>query len=164
MLNRIILMGRLVADPELKSTQSGVSVAIFRIAVERNYTPQGQERQADFISCVAWRQTAEFISKYFAKGRMIALEGSLQSRNYEDKQGQKRTAYEVIVDHAYFADSKPEGTGSAAPSPVAPPPAATPAPAHVSQPEVPMQYGISGNYNFGRDLLDVETDDGDLPF
>ena len=163
MLNRIILMGRLVADPELKSTQSGISVATFRIAVERNYTPQGQEKQADFISCVAWRQTAEFISKYFAKGRMIALEGSLQSRNYEDKQGQKRTAYEVIVDQAYFADSKPAGTSAAASAPPAPP-AVTPAPAPVSQPEVPMQYGISGNYNFGGDLLDVETDDGDLPF
>lgn len=109
MLNHIDLMGRLVADPELKTTQSGLSVAIFRIAVDRNYTPQGQEKQADFIPCVAWRQTAEFIGKYFAKGRMIALEGSLQSRNYEDKQGQKRTAYEVIVDHAYFADSKQDG-------------------------------------------------------
>lgn len=101
MLNKIILMGRLVADPELKYTPNNVAVASFRIASERNYTPQGQERQADFISCVAWRQTGEFISKYFSKGRMIALEGSLQSRNYEDKTGAKRTAYEVIVDHAY---------------------------------------------------------------
>ena len=108
MLNRIILMGRLVADPELRQTQSGVSVASFRIAVDRNYQSKDTgERQADFISCVAWRQTGEFISRYFQKGRMIALEGSLQTRNYEDKTGAKRTAYEVIVDQAYFADSKP---------------------------------------------------------
>ena len=108
MLNRIILMGRLVADPELRQTPNGVSVASFRIAVDRNYqSKETGERQADFISCVAWRQTGEFISRYFQKGRMIALEGSLQTRNYEDKTGAKRTAYEVIVDQAYFADSKP---------------------------------------------------------
>ena len=115
MMNHISLMGRLVADPDLKTTQNGNSVASFRIAVDRNYTPQGQEKQADFIPCVAWRHTAEFISKYFSKGRMIALEGSLQSRNYEDKQGQKRTAYEVIVDQAYFADSKQDGDKQKAP-------------------------------------------------
>ena len=93
MLNNVTLMGRLVADPELKTTQNGTSVASFRLAVERNYQAKGAaERQADFLPCVAWRQTAEFISKYFAKGRMIAVEGSLQSRNYEDKNGQKRTA------------------------------------------------------------------------
>ena len=115
MLNHIDLMGRLVADPELKTTQNGIAVTSFRIAVDRNYTPQGQEKQADFINCVAWRQTAEFIGKYFAKGRMIALEGSLQSRSYEDKQGQKRTAYEVIVDHAYFADSKQDAEKQKAP-------------------------------------------------
>ena len=115
MLNHIDLMGRLVADPELRQTAGGISVVTFRIAVDRNYTPQGQEKQADFISCVAWRQTAEFIGKYFAKGRMIALEGSLRSRNYEDEQGQKRTAYEVIVDHAYFADSKQDAEKQKAP-------------------------------------------------
>ena len=109
MMNHITLMGRLVADPELKTTQNGNSVASLRVAVDRNYTPQGQEKQTDFISCVAWRHTAEFISKYFSKGRMIALEGSLQCRNYEDKQGQKRTAYEVVVEQAYFADSKQDG-------------------------------------------------------
>ena len=115
MLNKVILMGRLVADPEFRTTQSGVSFVSFRIAVDRNYTPKGAERQADFIPCVAWRQTAEFISRYFSKGRMIALEGSLQSRNYEDEQGQKRTAYEVIVDHAYFADSKQDAEKQKAP-------------------------------------------------
>lgn len=117
MLNNVTLMGRLVADPELKTTQNGTSVAAFRLAVERNYAPQGQERQADFISCVAWRQTAEFVGKYFTKGRMIAVEGSLQSRNYEDKNGQKRTAIEVLVERAHFADSKPASAGQASAPP-----------------------------------------------
>lgn len=108
MLNRIVLMGRLVADPELRQTPNGVFVASFKIAVDRNYQQKDAgERQADFISCVAWRQTGEFISRYFQKGRMIAIEGSLQTRNYEDKTGAKRTDYEVVADQAYFADSKP---------------------------------------------------------
>lgn len=169
MLNNVTLMGRLVADPELRQTASGVSVVSFRLAVERNYAPQGQERQADFISCVAWRQTAEFIGKYFTKGRMIAVEGSLQSRNYEDKNGQKRTAYEVIVDQAYFADSRPaapaQETPPAAP-PAAPPPvpAGDPAAAYVQT----AQYGLPGNVHY-RGTLDVDfaEDDpysGDLPF
>ena len=117
MLNNVTLMGRLVADPELRQTASGVSVVSFRLAVERNYVPQGQERQADFISCVAWRQTAEFIGKYFGKGRMIAVEGSLQSRNYEDKNGQKRTAIEVIVDRAHFTGERTAGAEQAAAPP-----------------------------------------------
>ena len=111
MLNKVILMGRLTADPELKQTPNGVSVTSFTLAVERNYAPQGTERQTDFINCVAWRQTAEFISKYFGKGRMMAAEGSLQVRNYTDKNDNKRQAVEVIVDQAYFADSK-NGTQS----------------------------------------------------
>ena len=114
MLNRIFLMGRLVADPELRQTPNGISVATFRIAVDRNYQNKASgERQTDFISCVAWRQTGEFISRYFSKGRMICVEGSLQSRNYEDKSGQKRTAYEVVVDQAYFADSRQGGSQGA---------------------------------------------------
>ena len=169
MLNSVTLMGRLVADPELKTTQNGTSVVSFRLAVERNYAPQGQERQADFLPCVAWRQTAEFIGKYFTKGRMIAVEGSLQSRNYEDKNGQKRTAYEVIVDQAYFADSRPaapaQETPPAAP-PAAPPPvpAGDPAAAYVQT----AQYGLPGDVHY-RGTLDVDfaEDDhysGDLPF
>lgn len=106
MLNQIFLQGRLVADPELK--QAGeVSVAQFRIAVDRDYQPKGQEqRQADFINCVAWRQTGEFISKYFGKGDMILIEGQLQTRNYTDKDGNKRTAHEVVVAHAWFCGKK----------------------------------------------------------
>ena len=102
MLNKVILLGRLTADPELRSTQNGTSVTQFTLAVDRNYQKQGEERQADFINCVAWKQTAKFIAKYFSKGRMIAVEGSLQTRNYEDKQGNKRTATEVIVSNASF--------------------------------------------------------------
>lgn len=99
-------MGRMVADPELKQTPSGVSVATFRLAVERNYQPKdSNERLCDFISCVAWRQTGEFITRYFSKGSMIAIEGSIQTRQYQDKNGNKRTAVEVIADQAYFAGS-----------------------------------------------------------
>ena len=106
MLNRVILMGRMVADPELKQTPSGVSVATFRLAVERNYqSKDSNERLCDFISCVAWRQTGEFITRYFSKGSMIAIEGSIQTRQYQDKNGNKRMAVEVIADQAYFAGS-----------------------------------------------------------
>lgn len=108
MLNCAILMGRLVADPELKTTTNGVSVSSFRIAVDRAYQKQGEERQADFIDIVAWRQTADFVSRYFRKGSMIALQGSIQTRNYEDKQGNKRTAVEVVADNVSFCGSKAE--------------------------------------------------------
>ena len=110
MLNHITLMGRLVRDPELRRTGSGVAVASFRIAVDRDFQPKdGGERKADFIDCVAWRQTGEFISKYFAKGRMIIVDGRLEMRDWTDKEGNKRTSAEVIVDNAYFGDSKRDG-------------------------------------------------------
>lgn len=105
-MNKIILMGRLTAAPELKTTQSGTEVVSFTLAVNRAYIPKGQQKQTDFIPCVAWRKTAEFICKYFSKGDMLALEGKLQSRKYEDKQGNQRTAYEVALDHAYFCGGK----------------------------------------------------------
>ena len=120
MLNHITLMGRLVADPELRRTGSGVAVASFRIAVDRDFAPKdGGERKADFISCVAWRQTGEFISKYFTKGRMIVVDGRLEMRDWTDRDGNKRTTAEVIVDNAYFADSRREGdsSGYSAPAP-----------------------------------------------
>ena len=103
-VNEVILVGRLTKDPELKSTLSGVSVCSFTVACDRRYQKEG-ERQADFISCVAWRNTAEFISKYFPKGTRIALEGSLQTRSWEDDAGNKRYATEVVVDHAEFCES-----------------------------------------------------------
>lgn len=106
MLNIVAIMGRLVHDPELKTTQQGTSVCSFRIACDRSYTQKGQERQVDFIDVVAWRQSAEFVSKYFQKGSMIAIEGSLQTRQYQDKQGSNRTAVEVLANHISFAGSK----------------------------------------------------------
>lgn len=105
-MNKAILVGRLTADPELKSTTSGTSVCSFSIAVNRRFARAGEERKADFINCVAWRQTAEFISKYFAKGRMIGVVGSIQTRDWTDNEGRKRYATEVIVDEAYFTESK----------------------------------------------------------
>lgn len=112
MINCAVIMGRLTADPELKTTNSGTSVISFTVAVDRNYVKQGEERQADFINCVAWRGTADFIVKYFHKGDMIALQGSIQTRNYEDKNGNKRTATEIIVDMASFCGGKREQTGN----------------------------------------------------
>lgn len=106
MLNIVALMGRLVYDPELKTTPHGTSVCSFRIACASSYTPHGQQRQADFIDVVAWRQSAEFVSKHFQKGSMIAIEGSLQTRQYQDKQGNNRTAVEVLANHISFAGPK----------------------------------------------------------
>ncbi|WMJ22794.1 single-stranded DNA-binding protein [Paludicola sp. MB14-C6] len=152
MLNRVILMGRLTADPELKSTPSGVSVTSFSIAVERNFADKSTgSRQADFINIVAWRQTAEFISRYFSKGRMIALEGSIQTRSYEDKNGNKRTAFEVVVDQAYFADSKQSDAGASKPSNNFPTPESFPEPAKGT------------GFSIG-DFEEIDTDDSDLPF
>lgn len=106
MLNISTLMGRLTVDPELRRTPNGVSVTTFTIAVERTYTPQGQEKQADFIDIVAWRNTAEFVCKYFSRGRLIALNGSIQTRFYEDKEGHKRKAFEVVADNVFFCGDK----------------------------------------------------------
>jgi single-strand DNA-binding protein len=104
-------MGRLTRDPELRRTGSGVSVASFTIAVDRDFAKDG-EKKTDFIDCVAWRQTGEFISKYFTKGRMIVVDGHLEIREWTDKEGNKRRNAEVIVDHAYFADSKKDDSNA----------------------------------------------------
>lgn len=106
MLNVVALMGRLVYDPELKTTQNGTNVCSFRIAVDRSFTRQGEERKADFIDVTAWRQTAEFVSKYFQKGSMIAVEGSLQTRQYQDKNGNNRTSTEVLASQVSFCGGK----------------------------------------------------------
>ena len=108
MINTVALMGRLTYDPELRSTPSGVSVIRFQVACDRNYQKSGEERQADFIDCVAWRQTAEFISRYFRKGSMIAVEGSIQTSNYTDKDGNKRKQVEVVANNVSFCGSKAE--------------------------------------------------------
>lgn len=148
MINSVILMGRLTADPELRTTSSNLSVLSFSVAVERNYQGQGQERQTDFINCVAWRQNADFISRYFRKGNMIAIEGSIQTRSYEDRNGNKRTAVEVIVNRASFTGSKAE-MGGAAPADRYPAPAAQPA---------------SYNNSDVDDFADIAAAEDDLPF
>lgn len=112
MINIVAIMGRLVADPELSTTQAGHSVCSFRIACDRSYVQQGQERQADFIDIVAWRQSAEFVSKYFKKGGLIAVEGSLQTRQYQDKNGNNRTAVEVVANNISFAGTKRQDSQS----------------------------------------------------
>lgn len=106
-MNVVALMGRLVAEPELRHTTSGVATCTFRIAVDRSYSKDG-ERKADFIDIVTWRQTAEFVCKYFHKGSMIAVKGSIQTRNYEDKNGNKRTAFEVVAEGVHFASTARE--------------------------------------------------------
>jgi len=109
MLNFIALQGRLTAEPELRTTQNGTNVVKFTLAVDRDYQSGGSERQADFVECVAWRQNAEFVTKYFHKGQMAVVTGSLQSRKWKDKQGANRVSWEVSVDRVHFGgDKKPE--------------------------------------------------------
>ena len=146
MINNVVLMGRLVAAPELRSTGTGISVTSFTLAVERAYAKSGEQRQADFIDCVAWRNTAEFITKYFQKGSMIAITGSIQTRNYEDKNGNKRKAVEILVDNASFCGSKAEtGTGG------------------YSAPETPAAPDPSFTSGSESDFEEISEDD-DLPF
>ena len=149
MLNHITLMGRLVNDPELRRTGTGIAVTTFRIAVDRDFAPKdGGERKADFITCVAWRQTGELISKYFAKGRMIVVDGRLEMRDWTDKEGNKRTTAEVIVDNAYFGDSKRDGDNSGS----------------YTAPAAPAFGGYSAPAAPASDYAVVEDDDAQLPF
>ena len=153
MLNKIFLMGRLTRDPELKRTQSGTAVTSFSLAVDRDFKGQNGEKETDFIDVVAWRNTAEFVSSYFTKGRMAIVEGRLQVREYTDRDGNKRRTAEVIADHVYFGDSKREDsqTGGYAP-----------APAYGSTPG----YGKpTGGYTGGHsEFAEIGEEDGDLPF
>lgn len=142
MLNCVTLMGRLVADPELRTTSTGKSVCTFRIAVDRSFAKAGEQRQADFITIVAWESTANFICRYFSKGSMIAVQGSIQTRQYEDNSGAKRTAFEVLAREVSFCGSKAE-TGTVAP--------AAPAAAPTYQNAAPSDF-------------EEITDDEDLPF
>ena len=112
MLNHIVIMGRLTRDPELRRTGSGIAVASFTVAVDRDFGGRdGGEKETDFIDCVAWRQTGEFVSKYFTKGRMIVVSGRLQIRSWTDKDGNKRRTAEVVADNCYFGDSKRDAEG-----------------------------------------------------
>ncbi len=112
MLNNVSLMGRLVADPELRHTPNDIAVSSFTLAVNRNYVKSGTERQTDFIDIVVWRSTAEFVSKYFHKGQLVAVQGSIQTRLYQDKDGNKRKAFEIVADNVYFAESKRDSYSS----------------------------------------------------
>ena len=152
MLNVAILMGRLVADPELRQTPSGVSVCFFRIAVDRNYA-RDRERETDFIDIVAWRQTAEFVTRYFSKGKMIIVEGSIQTRNYEDKNGNKRTAVEVLANNVRFGESKNASQQSAGGAPI-------PNQAPIASTDLSVSYS-SGN---PEDFSEISGDSQDLPF
>ena len=112
MLNHITIMGRLTRDPELRMTQSQTQVASFTLAVDRDFGGRdGGEKQTDFIDCVAWRQTAEFVSKYFTKGRMAVVSGRLQSRKWQDREGNNRTSWEVVAENVYFGDSRRDSSG-----------------------------------------------------
>ena len=152
MFNKAILIGRFTADPELKQTPSGISVCTFRIGVTRSYAPRGGERQTDFINIVAWRQTAEFVSKYFRKGNPILVEGSIQTRDYTDRDGNRRTAFEVVADNVSFVESKSASSGGN----TAPAPAYEPA-AAATQPSVSYASGSVGDF-------EEITSDDDLPF
>ncbi len=116
MLNHITIMGRLARDPELRQTQSGKAVANFTLAVDRDYAEKGAERETDFIECVAWRGTAEFVDKYFGRGQMAVVSGRLQIRDWEDKDGNKRRKAEVVADNVYFGESKRDAGANGAPS------------------------------------------------
>ena len=112
MLNVAILTGRLTGDPELRHTPNNVAVTSFNVAVSRSYARQGEERQTDFIDIVAWRSTAEFICRYFKKGQLIAIEGSIQTRSYQDKDGNKRKAFEVVANNVHFVESKKDSNST----------------------------------------------------
>ena len=141
MLNHITIMGRLTRDPEMRNTQSGVAVASFTLAVDRDFGGRdGGEKQTDFIDCTAWRHTAEFVSKYFSKGRMAVVSGRLQIDNYTDNDGNKRKSAKVVADNIYFGDSKKDGATSGQSNEAA---SFTPAPS---------------------DFVPVNVDDGELPF
>lgn len=139
MLNRIVLMGRLTRDPELRRTGSGTAVSSFSIAVDRDFKGQGGEKETDFIDIVAWRNTAEFVGKYFTKGRMAVVEGRLQIRDWKDKEGNNRRSAEVVADNVYFGDSKRDGDA------------------------------VGGSYTGGQTaqsggFKEIDEDDGELPF
>lgn len=140
MLNTITAMGRLTRDPELRYTQNQVPVASFTIACDRDYTPQGQDKQTDFIDCVAWRSTGEFVKKHFTKGRMIVVAGRLQSRKWTDDNGNKRTSWEIVLDSCYFGDSKKDGEGTQ-----------------------PAQQQNTGSIE-PQQFTEMDDDDGELPF
>lgn len=160
MLNKIFIMGRLTRDPELRRTQNGTAVTSFSLAVERDYKSTSGEKETDFIDVVAWRGTAEFVSKYFTKGRMAIVEGRLQIRDWTDREGGKRRSAEVVADNVYFGDSKRDGGGSGAGDYSTPPAYGMPVSADDAPPSrssAPRSENLSG-------FSEVGPEDGELPF
>ncbi|MCI6567499.1 single-stranded DNA-binding protein [Dysosmobacter sp. HCP28S3_G4] len=150
MLNRIILMGRLTRDPELRRTQSGTAVTSFSLAVDRDFKSQNGDKETDFIDIVAWRSTAEFVSKYFTKGRMAVVEGRLQIRDWTDREGGKRRSAEVVADNVYFGDSKRDAASDGGYAPAYSAPAG----------RAPMMAPSDGH----SDFAEIGEEDGELPF
>lgn len=148
MLNKVFIMGRLTADPELRRTQAGLPVTSFSLAVDRDFKGTDGKRVTDFIDVVAWRSTAEFVTKYFTKGRMAVVEGRLQIRNWTDKDGNNRRTAEVIAENMYFGDSKNSGTGGSSDE----------AEPHMYS----MPSGDAGDDGYAQ--FHDEEEDGDLPF
>lgn len=144
MYSKTIIVGRLTADPELKQTPNAVSVVSFSVAVNRSYAPQGGERKADFYEVVAWRSTAEFICRYFSKGSAILVEGNMESRDYTDKNGQNRRVWELIASNVSFVESKTSASGQGRDNSLPPEPT----------------YTVGGS----DDFIEIDADDGDLPF
>ena len=149
MINSVVLMGRLTYDPELKATPSGVSVVRFQIACDRNYSKSGEEKKTDFIDVTAWRKTAEIVSKYFHKGSMIAVEGSIQTDNYTDRDGNKRKSFQVVANNVSFCGSKAETYPEENETPVA-------------QDRPSPSYETTDNSDF--ETIDDDDDGYDLPF
>ena len=154
-MNVVCLVGRLTADPELRQTPNGTNVCSFSVAVNRAYSGANGESQTDFINCVAWRQTAEFISRYFRKGQNIGLNGSIQTRTYQDKDtGKNRTAFDVVINNAYFVESKgtSQNTGFGG--------------GFNNYQETAKPAGIASSFSTGEldDFSSIASDDGDLPF
>ncbi len=148
MLNKVILMGRLTRDPELRHTQSDVSVASFTLAVDRGFRRDDNQQSADFINVVAWRNTAEFVSKWFSKGQLVAVSGRLQVRSYKDRDGNNRTATEVVADECFFAESKRDSSS---------------APSFAPDMSAPAPGGLN-SVSSGSDFEELIGDDGELPF
>ena len=158
MLNHITIMGRLTRDPELRRTGSGIAVASFSLAVDRDFSPKdGGERETDFIDCVAWRQTGEFVSKYFTKGRMAVVSGRLQIRSWTDKDGNKRRTAEVVADNVYFGDSRRDEQGGSSYS-------GNSYGNYGSAPAAPAYGGYSAPSAPASDFAMLSDDDAQLPF
>ena len=162
MINRVVLMGRLVADPELKTTNTGISVTSFRIAVDRSYVKAGEQRQADFFDIVAWRSSAEFVCRNFSKGSLIAIDGQLQSRQYQTKDGQNRTAIEVVADIVSFTGERRDTAGTYGGGYSQAPRANTYGGSQVA-PEAPAQQAPAYSAGSPDDFQAMPLDD-DLPF